>query len=102
MKLILLSVLVTAFQQFASAASSDSKIGFVFELVRHGARAANSDDEPGIFQVPTGMLTSQGMRQRNLLGAYSKQKYIDRYGLLDATYNPNQFYIQSTGIERTL
>lgn len=28
--------------------------------------------------------------------------YVDYYGLLDKTYNPNQIYIQSTAVDRTL
>jgi hypothetical protein len=41
--------------------ASEDKLGFVFEIVRHGARTALNDD-PGYFTVPTGMLTPTGMR----------------------------------------
>ena len=64
------------------------KLGFVFELNRHGARASDSEDEPGRFKVPEGMLTAQGMRQRFLLGKYNREKYIEEYDLLDSKYNP--------------
>ena len=37
------------------------KLGYVFELVRHGARAALIDDSE-FFNVDTGMLTPSGMR----------------------------------------
>jgi hypothetical protein len=44
-------------------ASCEDKIAFVYELVRHGARAPVSDNaNPGIFDVPEGMLTHSGMR----------------------------------------
>ena len=74
----------------------------MFELNRHGARSADSDDEPGRFNVPSGMLTATGMRQRFLLGRYNREKYIDEYGLLDPKFNPGQVYAQSTGVDRTL
>ena len=48
------------------------KIGFVFEVNRHGARAPVIDEEPGLFQVPEGMLTASGMRQRHLLGKFNR------------------------------
>ena len=60
-------------------------------MVRHGARAPLVAD-PG-YTVAAGMLTPSGMRQRHLLGKDSHQKYIERQGLLDKTYNPNQFLI---------
>jgi lysosomal acid phosphatase len=48
----------------------DEKMLFVFEVVRHGARAPIIDipwtlDE---FKVGEGQLTAEGMRQRYLLG----------------------------------
>lgn len=47
------------------------KIGFVFEVNRHGARAPVIDEEPGLFLVPEGMLTASGMRQRHMLGKFN-------------------------------
>jgi hypothetical protein len=61
------------------ANAQTDEIGFVFEMVRHGARtsmggyAMNHD----CFTVPDDMLTQQGMRQRQLLGAYNRQKYTE-------------------------
>jgi hypothetical protein len=71
----------------ASVVQADEKLGYVFEIVRHGARAPQIA-EPGYFKVPTGMLTAQGMRQRYLLGKFNRQKYIEREGLIDEVYNP--------------
>lgn len=45
-----------------NAAIAVDKIGFVFELNRHGARAPVIDEQPGVFQVASGMLTASGMR----------------------------------------
>jgi hypothetical protein len=47
---------------------------FVFEIVRHGARAPLKEDK--LFPIkPLGTLTPQGMRQRYLLGRYNLYKY---------------------------
>ena len=73
---------------------------FVFEVVRHGARSPLLPEPEGYFQVPKGMLTSQGMRQRYLLGAHNRQRYIYDYWLLDSEYNPKQFQIMSTKFPR--
>ncbi len=42
--------------------TSQDKIAFVYEMIRHGARAPGSPDVNGYFQVKPGMLTSSGMR----------------------------------------
>ncbi len=62
MKIILLLILYGATMIMAQ-----DKLAFVFEIVRHGARApvvSGSDS----FSVPSGMLTQSGMRQRLILG----------------------------------
>ena len=61
---------------FASATLAEDKIGFVYEIVRHGARAPLVDEPEGYFQVKSGLLTSVGMRQRYLLGKLNRQRYI--------------------------
>jgi hypothetical protein len=43
-------------------------MSFVFELVRHGARAPIQDMDLAEFPVAEGMLTASGMRQRYLIG----------------------------------
>lgn len=48
------------------------------------------------------MLTSSGMRERHFLGKWVRENKVDRSGFLDDTYNPNQFYVQSTDVFRTL
>ena len=88
----------TALQSFA-----EDKIAFVYELVRHGARAPVMENtDPGKFDVPGSMLTRSGMRQRWLVGRYNRKRYIERQGLLDSEYNPNQMWVQSTPVLRTL
>lgn len=66
--------------------------------MRHGARAPLKNADPHKFKVPTGMLTASGMRHRMMLGMFNRQRYVldENQGLLDAEYNPNQIYVQST------
>ena len=45
---------------FSGVALAD--LGFVYELIRHGARAPINQEPPGFFQVPAGHLTATGMR----------------------------------------
>eukprot|EP00347_Sterkiella_histriomuscorum_P005038 403358139 len=86
---------------FANQVISLDKIGFVYEAVRHGARAPQLDILRG-FKVTAGALTASGMRQRYLLGKMQRQRYIDEFKLLDETYNPNQIYIQCTNVNRVM
>lgn len=79
------------------------ELAFVYELVRHGARAPLSKSpELGLFKVAVGMLTASGMRHRALLGRFNRERYVEYYKLLDETYNPSQIYVQSTPFPRTL
>lgn len=100
-QLTVLALLGTLFTCLPHLATADQKLGYVFELVRHGARAPQLA-MPGKFNVPTGMLTSSGMRQRYLIGLKNKQKYVDGQGLIDEVYNPTQFYAQSTNVFRAI
>jgi hypothetical protein len=54
-----------------------SKLAFVFEISRHGARAPLSLDPSysSDFGLNHGMLTAQGLRQRRLLGEYNIRRY---------------------------
>jgi hypothetical protein len=59
------------------ACLAQDRLGFVFELIRHGARAPCWEDPR--FPIPTGMLSPQGMRQRYLIGKLNRAKYIEEY-----------------------
>ena len=48
--------------------NEDEKMAFVFELVRHGARAPIEPSQLDKFGVGEGLLTPEGMRERYLLG----------------------------------
>lgn len=75
---------------------------FVFELVRHGARAPIMGQSLDQFKVDEGMLTASGMRQRYLLGRHSRQRYTEKYHFLNPEYTPGEVYVQSTDVNRTI
>jgi hypothetical protein len=67
------------------------KMAFAFEVVRHGARAPYVDlGFNSFFSVAEGMLTPSGMRQRYLLGAYNRRRYISQFDLLSKEFNPEE------------
>jgi hypothetical protein len=68
---------------------ASDQLAFVYQLVRHGARAALVSYPHYPFSVPEGFLTSQGMRQRFMLGTFNRERYVEDYGLLDPEYNPS-------------
>jgi len=82
-------VCATALLLFTSstiARESYDKMAFAFEMVRHGARAPLNPDYVANFTVAEGMLTPQGMRQRYLLGRYHRERYTEKYQLLNPDY----------------
>ena len=79
----------------------DSKVIFVFELIRHGARSPliikNQKDVLGQeWKVTIGELTVPGMRQVYLGGLLLKNKYIDEANLLKPDYDPNEIYLYAS------
>ena len=42
------------------------------------------------------------MRQRYLLGRYHRDRYVDKFNFLSKDYNPEELYIQSTNVNRTM
>ncbi|CDW76973.1 major acid phosphatase map (histidine-acid phosphatase) [Stylonychia lemnae] len=79
------------------------KLGFVFELVRHGARAPLVSSPQCQFQVGDGMLTASGMRQRYFLGKLNREKYIENQpGFLNEQFYYSQIQVQSTNVFRVI
>ena len=101
MKQLILSA-VTLLISSSVASESYDKMAFAFEMVRHGARAPLNVAYTTNFTVSTGMLTPQGMRQRYLLGRYARERYTEKYQLLDPDFVEGQIYIQSTDVNRTI
>jgi hypothetical protein len=79
----LLITLVTFATLSLKLTQAQETLAFVYELVRHGARAPIVAEPEGYFNVKVGLLTETGMRQRYMLGRYNRQRYIEREGLLD-------------------
>ena len=94
-------VSVEAFNE-VEVTDSNEKLGFVFELVRHGARAPIEDRNLDKFPVSEGMLTPEGMRQRTLLGRFNRERYMEEYQLLSKEYVPSEVLMISTDVMRTI
>jgi len=60
----------------------------------------NREYLPGNCSV--GQLTSLGFSQHLQLGQAFQSLYIEKYGLLSSTLNPNEMYFRSTDVPRTL
>lgn len=102
MKTFLTTVAALSFQTYAEA-TSDKQMSFVFELVRHGARAPIQDFKIEEFPVSEGMLTPSGMRQRHLIGHESRRKYMsEEANFLSGNYNPSEVFFQSTNVNRVI
>lgn len=82
-----------------------SKVVFVTEISRHGARAPNklySFDKSYWDSNLLGELTPTGMRQHYLIGQEFRRRYIEDISLLNDIYNSNELYVQSTSSDRTI
>jgi hypothetical protein len=89
MKQALIALLAYCAQ--VAAQESEDKIGFAFEIVRHGARNTYVNGWTDGFSVGKAMLTPQGMGQRYLLGRYARDRYVSA-GLLDPDFKQGQVY----------
>lgn len=86
--------------------SEEDKLLFVWEHFRHGARGPYIGVDPKTFidfigekWDGIGEITPPGMRMHYLLGISTKKKYSN---FLSKTYNPNELYILSTNVNRTI
>ena len=88
--------------------TSNEKIVFAWQMHRHGTRAPifgiiNGTD---IYQEKwdklPGELTETGKRMLYLLGVKSRKRYIEQFNLLSKNYNPQEIYIRSTDVNRTI
>ena len=72
---------------------------FVFEHTRHGARGPSEDKILNQSWIGSSELTKVGERMHYLLGYSNKKKYEKYYS---KTFNPNEFLIYSTNLNRTI
>ena len=105
-KIINILLLLCICDKFFLKEDSNEKLLFVLEHFRHGARGAyklfdykNWKDLLKENWKGPGELTSLGMRQHYLLGKSVRNKYKNFIG---NEFNPNEIYIISTNVNRTL
>lgn len=86
--------------------NEEDKLLFVWQHFRHGARGPYIAVDPktnldfiGEKWEGLGELTPLGMRMLYLLGISTKKRYSN---FLSKTYNPNEIYITSTNVNRTI
>ena len=86
--------------------NGEDKLLFVWEHFRHGARGPYIGIDPltnldliGEKWDGIGELTPLGIRMLYLLGISTKKRYEN---FISNTYNPNEIYITSTNINRTI
>jgi hypothetical protein len=86
--------------------NAEDKLLFVWQHFRHGARGPYIGIDPKTYLdflgekwEGIGELTPLGMRMLYLLGISTKKKYSN---FLSKSYNPNELYITSTNVNRTI
>ncbi len=82
----------------------NSKLLSVIQINRHGARTA-ANFFTGKFNSLMGenmKLTPHGFNQHKILGKIIRDIYINKKKFLDNEFNPIQFEIYSTPIQRTI
>lgn len=98
---LLLASLIGLFQ----AEKSEPKLIFVQEVFRHGARnpfnSTGIGDEYVQLEHREGELTKQGKSMHFVLGQLMKKTYWDQLFGQDP-FEPNNFYIRSTDVNRTI
>lgn len=82
-------IMVATFYTVVQNKDNKSSLEYVFEIVRHGARAPYFDDLKRFHKESREMLTPQGMRQRYLLGIYNYETYIKPLIKNEKRDNPN-------------
>ena len=86
---------------------SEEKIIFAWQIHRHGARApykgvTNNMDVYHENWTEIEELTEVGKRMLYLLGVKIRKRYVEKYKLLSEQYNPQEIYIRSTDVNRTI
>lgn len=86
---------------------SEEKVIFAWQIHRHGARApyrgvVNYTDVYHENWTEIEELTEVGKRMLYLLGVKIRKRYVEKYKLLSEQYNPQEIYIRSTDVNRTI
>lgn len=78
------------------------KLLMVLEIFRHGAREPVYDYWNARTFREFGELTSVGMHQHYLLGQHIRKLYVEDQPLLSRIYQPEEVYVRSTDLNRTI
>jgi hypothetical protein len=87
---------------FSAVGPSTDDVVLLIEMTRHGSRAPQEPLGPKadwVKQFGKGELTHTGMKQRFYLGQQIKAKYP---GLFNQTMKPDEYFIYSTNVNRTI
>ena len=87
--------------------NSDEKVIFAWQIHRHGARAPYDGIIKGLDAyrekwISKEELSEVGKRMLYLLGVKARKRYMDKYNLLSKEYNPQEIFIRSTDVNRTI
>ena len=74
----------------------------VISVYRHGAREPIYEYYNANTFFDKGQLTSVGMRQHYNLGKELRSIYIDKLKFLSPNYSPQEFFVRSTFVNRTV
>ncbi|XP_076292878.1 prostatic acid phosphatase [Lasioglossum baleicum] len=103
---LLINILVLSVLSLSNAEDEDAgTIVFANILYRHGARTPirpylnDPYNNESLWPVPYGQLTNLGKHQHLMLGRWLRKRYSH---LLSNLYSPNDIYVQSTDVDRTL
>jgi hypothetical protein len=85
---------------------AQSKIVYVAEVSRHGARTPGkifnfTENEEDNFKLSK-QLTAMGMRQHHLIGHEIRNRYIEKEQVINSTYHYKEIGFYSTDTDRTL
>ena len=90
-----------------TARAATDELKMVIQVTRHGARATvELDPEKNVSEVTwrigEGELTPIGERQHYVLSQYVRKRYIEEKEFLSSTYNPEEIFVVSTSVNRTM
>ena len=102
MKLSFFILLLIPF--FLTTTCKTKKLLCIVEFNRHGARTSKSLSSKTLSKVfgSNMILTPNGFRQHELLGQFMKQRFMTNEKFIKEKYDPEQFEIYSTPIQRTM
>ena len=98
------SIIIGALLSFPAHATSNEKLIFAIDFVRHGDRTPSCEIpiSPHHWKEGLGELTDKGKRQEISLGKQLRKIYVYQHHLLPEMYTTGTVYARSTGVPRTI